>query len=344
MIPRATDVITLVTLADERYAVPLAVMGRSLSETTRSDRPLVLTVVDGGITRETKEHLVASWNRDRLRVEFVPPQYGGERALPVWGRLPALTWVRVFLPALVPADCHRAIFLDSDVLIRRDIGQLWDEDLGGRHLLAVQDPAIPFVSSRDGLARYEALGIPARQPFFNAGVMVADIDRWRRSHVTERVMEFVHQNANELNYCDQDGLNAILWNEWAALDPRWQVQPRFTTRGLPLPHLDAAQRAQLTADPWIFHFSGRLKPWIYRGATLPDRIFYEYLDRTWWAGWRPRVSVKAEMYRVYDSTLRRWCYPLEQRGQALLRRIGRHSVAVNLPVSSASGARRRGPS
>lgn len=331
MTPRATDAVTLVTLADERYAVALAVMGRSLSESTPSDRRLLLYVVDGGITPETKQHLRASWNHDQLQVEFVPPQFGGERALPVWGRLPALTYVRVFLPALVPADCHKAIFLDSDVVIRRGIEQLWDEDLGGRQLLAVQDPAIPFVSSRDGLARYKELGIPDRQPYFNAGVMVVDLDRWRQSHVTERVMEFIHHNADELNYCDQDGLNAILWDRWAALDSRWQVQPRFTTRGLPLPHLDPAERAQLTADPWIFHFSGRLKPWIYLGSTMPDRIFYEYLDRTWWTGWRPRVSMKAGMYRFYDSGLRRWCYPIEQRGHSLLRRIGRYRVAVSTP-------------
>ena len=45
---------TLVTLADEQYAVPLAVLGRSLSENIRSDRAATLYIVDGGITPETK--------------------------------------------------------------------------------------------------------------------------------------------------------------------------------------------------------------------------------------------------------------------------------------------------
>src|SRR5258707_13280335 len=79
------------SLADERYALTLAVLGRSLSENSRSGRCATLYVVDGGIALETKRHLIASWDPERIRVEFVPTQFGEERELPVWGRLPPLT-------------------------------------------------------------------------------------------------------------------------------------------------------------------------------------------------------------------------------------------------------------
>ncbi len=45
----ADQEMTLVTLADERYALPLAVLGRSLSEHIRSDGTATLYIVDGGI-------------------------------------------------------------------------------------------------------------------------------------------------------------------------------------------------------------------------------------------------------------------------------------------------------
>jgi lipopolysaccharide biosynthesis glycosyltransferase len=320
---------TLVTLADDRYAVPLAVMGRSLFENHGAGRRITLYVVDGGLSSETKRRLISSWDRERMRVEFIPPQFGQERELPVWGRLPPLTYARVFLPLLVPSTCSKAIFLDSDVVIQTDIERLWNLMVGDRSLLAVQDAAVPFVSSRDGLQRYAELGIPARHPYFNAGVMVVNVGGWRRSSVSERVMEFIRRNAHELNYCDQDGLNAILWRDWEALDPRWQVQPRMMAReSLPLPHLDPRKRTEVSADPWILHFSGRLKPWIYRGTGVSDRIFYQYLDRTSWSGWRPSASMKAWMYRLYDSRLRDWCYPVEQRGHAMMRSLSRRWAPV----------------
>ena len=206
----ASERMTLVTLADERYALTLAVLGRSLSENSRSGRCATLYVVDGGIAPETKRHLIASWDPERIRVEFVPPQFGEERELPVWGRLPPLTYARVFVPLLVPEECRKAIMLDSDVVIQADIERLWNVELGDRGVLAVQDPAVPFVSSKSGLRRYRELGIPAGHPYFNAGVMVINVEKWRRIDVSRRVMEFIRGNADELNYCDQDGLNASM--------------------------------------------------------------------------------------------------------------------------------------
>ena len=156
--------VTIVTLADERYALTLAVLGRSLTENIRSGHRVNLYVVDGGIAPETKRHLIASWDPERIRVEFVPPQYGQENKLPVWGRLPPLTYARVFVPLLVPEECGKVIVLDSDVVVRTDIERLWNLELGDKCLLAVQDPAIPYVSSRGGLERYRELGVPSDHP------------------------------------------------------------------------------------------------------------------------------------------------------------------------------------
>jgi lipopolysaccharide biosynthesis glycosyltransferase len=320
---------TLVTLADERYVVTLAVLGRSLSENISPGFRATLYVVDGGIPAETKQHLIDSWDTERISVRFVAPQFGQNHELPVWGRIPPLTYARVFVPLLVPEECTKAIVLDSDVLVRTGIERLWKMEPADKSLLAVQDPAIPFVSSRGGLKQYRQLGIPAAHAYFNAGVMVVNVDKWRRNHIPRKVMEFIRRNANDLNYCDQDGLNAILWNDWRLLDSRWQVQPRLMARnGIRFPHFSASTRTQVTADPWIIHFSGRLKPWMYRGSTPSDRIFYEYLDRTWWSGWRPPFSVKASLYRLYDSPIRDWCYPVERWGHALMRNLSRRSARV----------------
>ncbi|MEO8099434.1 MAG: glycosyltransferase family 8 protein [Acidobacteriota bacterium] len=310
---------TLVTLADERYALTLAVLGRSISENL-STRHATLYVVDGGITPETKQHLLASWDPQRMRVEFVAPHFGQEQELPVWGRFPPLTYARIFVPLLLPQDCPKAIVLDSDTIVLTDMERLWNIELGDNSLLAVQDSTIPLVSSEGGLGRYQELGIPPGHPYFNAGVMLVNVEKWRRTGVPGRVMEFIHQHAAELNYCDQDGLNAVLWDDWGELDSRWQVQPRL--------HARLHEGTQATADAWILHFTGRLKPWLYRGSTLSDRLFYQYLDRTWWSGWRPPSSPQAWLYRLYDSPLKNLFHPVVQWGNALARYLSRRSARV----------------
>lgn len=105
----------------------------------------------------------------------------------------------------------------------------------------------------------------------------------------------------------------MLAEQWKSLDPRWQVHPR-TANCLGRPILN---------DPWIVHFSGRLKPWLYRGPERVDRCFYDFVDRTAWRGARPAVGIGSLALRLYDSPLRRLIYPLEKRALAGLRHASR---------------------
>jgi lipopolysaccharide biosynthesis glycosyltransferase len=324
------DVLTVVTVADENYTMPLAVMARSLFDNLGSGRCVSLIVIDGGITNRSKERLLESWNLKQSSVRFVTPSFGGITALPLWGRMTPLTYARILTPAYVPPECTKAIFLDSDLLVLQDLGRLWDMPAGETHLLAVQDPAVPFVSSRDGLARYTELGLAPATPYFSAAVMLVNVEKWRKDDIPSAALRFIEKHGKELNYYDQDALNAVLSGKWHALEARWQVQPRFVNNpSLPLPHLRASARAALVSDPWIIHFSGRLKPWAYCGGSAADTFFFDYLDRTAWAGWRPRAGMKSRILRFYEARLRAWCYPVEQRALAWLRNRGRRVVPVS---------------
>ena len=63
----------------------------------------------------------------------------------------------------------------------------------------------------------------------------------------------------------------------------------------------------------MVHFSGRLKPWVYRGESFADREFFAVLDRTAWRGWRPPETLSAALTGFYERRLRRLLYPLEVR-------------------------------
>src|SRR5207244_1433075 len=98
---------------------------------------------------------------------------------------------------------------------------LWDRGTGDHAVLAVQDSIAPYVSSRFGVARYRELGLPPKAKYFNAGVLVLNLDRWRRERVTERALEYVKAYAHEVSFWDQEGLNAVLSGKWGELDSVW---------------------------------------------------------------------------------------------------------------------------
>lgn len=99
--------------------------------------------------------------------------------------------------------------------------------------------------------------------------------------------------------------------------PRWQAQPR-TANSLGPPAVD---------DPYIVHFSGLLKPWLYSGRDRADALFYRFVDRTAWRGVRPRRTLRSWAMALYDSPPRRVFHPVEKRILTIWRRRGRKMVS-----------------
>lgn len=306
------NTIRVLTLADERYAMPLAVMGRSLLENHRSGRPLLLQVIDDGITPATRERLEHSWrgaSPSPATWTFVEPYYGEAERLPVWGRVPALTYTRLFLDHQFEGCSGRAIVLDSDTLVLADLAELSDIDLKGNVLGACVDPFIPTVSDPDGLPASGRAAIPAGAAYFNAGVMVADLDRWRAAEVGRRALDYIEQHYRELRQYDQDALNFAAFACWQPLDARWNAHPR----------LGNAIGRRFPDGAAIAHFSGRLKPWLYEGGTPLDRAYFEVLRRTAWSDYQVPRNWRALAWRLYDSPLRRLLHGTERRILAIQR-------------------------
>ena len=319
----AADPICVLTLADDRYAIPLAVTVRSLLERLEADRSVHLTIIDGGMRDATKEKLADSWRTaeawPRISIEWRTPDSRDATPVPAWGRVPKLTYERINV-GLYLANASRAIILDSDVLVRTCIGRLWDTPLGGAIAAATVDPFVPTVSSPDGLAAHSAMGLSPEAPYLNAGVMLVDLQLWREQNVGPRAFAWVKQNWQAARCYDQDAINALLAGRWRQLDVRWQVQPRIAR--LPL------TAAEGGGDAWIVHFSGRLKPWLYRGNSSADREFFQVLDRTAWHGWRPPVTLRSALTGFYERRLRRLLYPWEVRALGLLNRFRRRKEAI----------------
>lgn len=117
---------------------------------------------------------------------------------------------RLFAPRLVGEDIARLIYLDIDMIVRVDLRELAELDLGGNTIAAVRD------------IEYE-LG-EGKSPLFNSGVMVIDTHRWRERKIEEQVLlEIRHSQGGVVPLADQDDLNEILHDDWLELPPVWNV-------------------------------------------------------------------------------------------------------------------------
>jgi lipopolysaccharide biosynthesis glycosyltransferase len=312
--------VVIACAADRAYAMPLAVMLRSVDAHLAPERPLVVHIADDGIPIGEKARITATLSA-RCTINWIAARPWQRTSLPTWGRMPLTTYQKLAIGDWLPGELERVIWLDCDLLVLSDLGRLWALPNGDRIALAAQDPLVPRVGSRFGVSAWRELGLAADVSYFNAGVMVIDLGRWRREKVAERAADYFRRFSDRVVFWDQEALNAVLAGQWGELDSRWNRNPvlhRLLATGDEAP--DGA--------PWIAHFSGRLKPWTYAGASEFQATFDSYLDSTPWAGWRPRRSWRrAVLTRYSTSSLRRRLFPLEQWWTAAICRLTRRRVA-----------------
>jgi lipopolysaccharide biosynthesis glycosyltransferase len=87
---------------------------------------------------------------------------------------------------------------------------------------------------------------------------------------------------------DQYALNVVLSGRWGQLDLRWnQAAHIFSYPSWSLSPFDRETFEQLRDDPYIIHFTTCDKPWLATCLHPSRKLFFECVDRTAWAGWRP---------------------------------------------------------
>jgi lipopolysaccharide biosynthesis glycosyltransferase len=282
------DPIVVVTASDEAYAMPLAVMGRSLIANLESGRRVHLYVIARRLGERSRRRILDSWDADRLDVTWLDPDLRRLREVKVSGHVRVATYFRLLIGSLLPDTVERAIYLDADVIVEQDLGPLWELDLDGHPIAAAQDWIVLTVSAPNGLATWRELGLDVDQKYFNAGVLLIDLARWRRERTEQRILDHLKTHRELVRWWDQDGLNAVLGRECLELDPRWNLNIR--NRIFPSPEslpFSSAEYEAIVAAPRICHFATHVKPW-HSDCAHPRRDrFFHYLDQTTWAGWRP---------------------------------------------------------
>ena len=171
----STDAVRVVLAADDNYAIPLAVTGRSIARTLATERDLVIYVLDNAISPDKRAKIV---NTFEPRADVVWLENVGDTLanMPTYGFFTPAAYSRLLIPELLPPDIDRVIYLDTDTMIRHNVAPLFDSSLGDQAALAVPDMGAAFVSSPWGLALWYSNGRSAGEFNFNSGVMLINLD------------------------------------------------------------------------------------------------------------------------------------------------------------------------
>lgn len=185
------------------------------------------------------------------------------------------TFYRLFISQIL-AEYKKVVYLDSDMLVLHDITPLYDTDMNGHPIAAVHDVVCAYLADH---AR--ELGLEMRN-MFNAGVLVIDTEAYERQNIREAGLEaLVADYRNERRkfiYVDQDVLNTTVYNDVEFIDDRWNFQWEFTWRLDGIYDGYRQKYEQTSKDPWIIHYAGDRKPWVYPSLPFADYFWDMVLE------------------------------------------------------------------
>lgn len=310
----------LVCCADERYAQPVAVLFASVLRNTSDPRRCRLWVVTNAPSErcftavtELAQGAGASVIIRVIRDDHLP-------APSVGSYYTKASMYRIIFPGLLTGQIKRALYLDADIILRADVAELFSLDIGDNSVAAVRNaggkgPAI----------------VPAEYGYFNAGVMLIDLEKWRERRLEEKLLAFARSNEARLVFYDQDALNAVIAGAWLPLDPRWNQQYEHFLVAPNVTGLDAPTLRRVQKNPWAVHFSGASKPWHFRDDHPFKAEYFFNLDHTAFRGWRPRAAGWRDWLRYLGRKpvpfrIRPWLH-----GVLKLRRLGLPARILEVP-------------
>jgi len=221
---------------------------------------------------------ISDKNKNRLEQLLKSEEFlGGYRFIDfdpfsIFGSLPSLhgdwtTYGRLLLADYINED--RVLYLDADLIIERDILELGNFDLNHYVLAAVGGGRFKYALGNKFYIN--VLGLHSDLEYFNAGVLLLNLDEWRQKNVKEQCFRIGKQNSLDLPSHDQSLLNIYCAGNFAKLPSSFNCE---WLADKPKPQV---------ANKMILHFVGSPKPWDPFGFLIHNgyKTWLKYVDEEW---------------------------------------------------------------
>jgi lipopolysaccharide biosynthesis glycosyltransferase len=174
-------------------------------------------------------------------------------------------YYRLFFSSLLPVNIERLLYLDCDTLVINPLTELFQLPLDGHPVGAVYDN---YVKTQP------AIGIFEEGEYFNSGVLLMDLAKWRQQAISEKTFAYLTSYPDRIRYVDQCALNAVLKRNWRKLDFRFNLM----YSALPEP-LDQLQMKKYLKEVTIIHFTLQ-RPWQMLCRNRLRFLYFHYLPHS----------------------------------------------------------------
>lgn len=329
----------IVFAADGNFSIPLAIAVESLLRNAHPNTLYDIHILDDGVLLFAKQHI------DSLRVQYnfhitYHPVAALLEGLPTTHYFPRVSFARFLIPDLLPETCGSRIFYsDADVLIQDDLSPLFEMDMAGFPLAAIQEMAVLAENGQRHLKRWaKRFSLPIDEAVYcNSGNLLFDREKWSRMSLGQSILKMAGTEAGSgTQMPDQDIMNAVCQGHIALMPLRYCVIPMYASIYTEQNHSNEFSKPcrygpqemqQAACHPAIIHFAGQ-KPRVLDGARYPlEQQFIDFWKQSAWRGYMPyspRIGSLSPSRFIQPNT------PIKQYIGELRKQLIKYTVASYL--------------
>ncbi len=277
-----SDTIYIVFASDDFYVPYLGVSIQSVISNSNKNNQYNIFILDNGISENNKKRLYF-FQSDNIKISFINMnEYLKNIDVSMFYIYPPYTistYLRFFLPKIFP-ELDRILYIDSDTVIERDVSDLFDCKLDNNYLAAVEDFEVKrcvFNSTELKDYLFDTLQLENIDSYFQAGVLLFNLEAMRTIDFTEKCFARLKEIKKPM-FVDQCILNTVCKNFYTELNPAWNVEWHlsFQSSNLKenLKQEDYSRYTKSIDEPFIIHYTSRIKPWNTPNLPLADRFWY----------------------------------------------------------------------
>lgn len=288
-IQQAFEPVSICFASDDNYAPYLKVAIYSLLCNRNRERSYDIIILHKRISREHQgEILGLADGKSGVSIRFVNVVEADRELQSDVGCYYAVeTNYRLLLFSKLFQNYRRMLYLDCDIIVTGDVGELFDVDLEGKSAAGVEDVGFRWLAYTKraifldnkpyNVLNYctDVLGMKDPGSYVNAGVLLFDLEKCRQKVSFRDVVETLH--SRNFFYNDQDVLNILLEGNIKQVDCKWNYMnniafylecDRKEFREL---YLDLRRE-----DFRIIHYISAKKPW--NGEVPMGEVWQKYAD------------------------------------------------------------------
>ncbi|WP_333646077.1 glycosyltransferase family 8 protein [Lacrimispora sp.] len=270
---------------DNNYIWIMGISLISLYENNRDIEVLSVFLLGDNISEENKKvlHNIAySYQRETFIIDV--PKLEIPEAL-VSKRWPISAFTRLFSADLLPNSIDKVLYLDCDTIVNSSLYQLQDIDMGLNCFYGVKDCI--------GYAYKKNIGIPGDSTYFNAGVLLINLDKLRDINISKYLETYLNKYTHFITYADQDLLNGAFNGLIGILNAEYDVMTitatncyeELLTLRRPTNYYTKSELDYAIKNPKIIHYTTNMlviRPW-YNNTNHPFALnFKRYLEISPW--------------------------------------------------------------